>query len=624
VRCHHGSRYCPTYTLYRCNSDGSGIRPMVYGEANEWDPSVLHDGRIIWTRWDYINRHDTIYQSLWTIRPDGTGTAHFYGNYTRNPCSIAEARAIPGSHKVVGTATAHHSYTAGSIIVIDPRQGQEGDRPIERVTPEIPFPETEGWGTGAAATPWPITEDLFLCALSHEPHARQGQTPSDKAFAIYLVDTLGGRELIYRDERQSCFAPIPLRPRPMPPVLPSHLDEDLRASDDPLAKAGQFYVENVYRSTEDIPQGSVKSLRVLRMYPQPTIRVPDRSATLFETPKQVLGTVPVNEDGSVAFRAPAEQPLMFQLLDENGMCVMGMRTFVYLHPGEQQTCVGCHEPRHASPSRGAVLRDVTIHDIAPPVGPKYAGGLSFPKTVQPVLDRHCIGCHGLEQTAGGINLLGTMDPAPLKLGTIRASAAYNALAGRPGLVSIAHRNQETVASVPMDYYSHAGRLADLLLRGDANHQSLGGPKGIDPDGFRRIVQWLDVNAEFYGDYSWNKPEWAGTDPEGERKLREHIAQTFGPALAEQPIAALVNVSLPEESRILKGPLAPEAGGWGQIPNGWTSTAEPGYRRMLELVRGALADPPAEDVHGTCNRTPCECRSCWVRDAREKHRKTTAQ
>ena len=174
VRCHHGGRYCPTYTLYRCEYDGSDIRPMVYGEANEWDPSVLHDGRIIWTRWDYINRHDTIYQSLWTIRPDGTGTAHFYGNYTRNPCSIAEARAIPGSHKVVATATAHHSYTAGSIIVIDPLVGQDGDAPLERITPEIPFPETEGWGQQAAATPWPLNEDLFLVAYSHERHARQG------------------------------------------------------------------------------------------------------------------------------------------------------------------------------------------------------------------------------------------------------------------------------------------------------------------------------------------------------------------------------------------------------------------------------------------------------------------
>ncbi|MCH5373554.1 MAG: hypothetical protein JJ992_06225, partial [Planctomycetes bacterium] len=297
VRCHHGGRYCPTYTLYRCNADGSDIVPMVFGEANEWDPSLLHDGRIIWTRWDYINRHDTIYQSLWTIRPDGTGTAHFYGNYTRNPCSIAEARAIPDSSKVVGTATAHHSYTTGSIIVIDPQLGQDGDAPLERITPEIPFPETEGWGQNAAATPWPLTEDLFLVAYSHEQHARQGGKNSANAYSIYLIDTMGGRELIYRDPDQSCFAPIPIVPRPVPPSLPTMLTDDVDKS------TGVFQVSDVYRSTQEIPRGSIKEMRVLRMYPQPTIRVPDRSATLFETPKQVLGTVPVNEDGSVAFRA---------------------------------------------------------------------------------------------------------------------------------------------------------------------------------------------------------------------------------------------------------------------------------------------------------------------------------
>ncbi len=211
VRCHFGDRYCPTYTLYRGELDGTGIRPMAFGEANEWDPSVMHDGSIIWTRWDYINRNDTFFQSLWTTRPDGTSPEHFYGNYTRNPCSIAEARAIPGSRKVVATATAHHSYTAGSIIVIDPYRGQDGQEPITRITPETVFPETEGWADSAYATPWPINEDLFLVAYSAAPHTSQGKNRAANDYAIYLIDTLGGRELIYRDESMSCFCPIPLQ-----------------------------------------------------------------------------------------------------------------------------------------------------------------------------------------------------------------------------------------------------------------------------------------------------------------------------------------------------------------------------------------------------------------------------
>jgi hypothetical protein len=299
---------------------------------------------------------------------------------------------------------------------------------------------------------------------------------------------------------------------------------------------------------------------------------------------------------------------------------MGMRTFVYLQPGEQATCVGCHEPRSCTPTRKPIPPGVTFHKLAPSAGPQYEGGLSFVRTVQPVLDRYCIGCHGLEKTEGGINLLGTMDAQPLKLGNVRASAAYHALTKRPGLVSVAHRNKETPYSVPKDYYSHAGRLAALLLEGDENHPPLGVEGGLDRESFRRIVDWLDVNGEFYGDYSWNKREWVGSDPAGEKALREHVAKTFGEELAAQPYAALVNVCQVDESRILKAPLAVEEGGWGQIaPGGWRSTGEAGYQKMFDLVRASIAPVPVQDVCGTCNRTPCECRGCWVRDARAKHR-----
>jgi len=608
VRCHHGGRYCPTYTLYHCEADGSDVRPLSYGEANEWDPSMLHDGRIIWTRWDYINRHDTVYQSLWTIRPDGTGTAHLYGNYSINPCSIAEARAIPASHKVVGTTTAHHSFTAGSIIVIDPRAGQDGDEPITRLTPEVVFPETEGWPASSYATPYPLSEDLFLAAYSPENHAKQGGKQIANAYAIYLIDTLGGRELIYRDAEISCFAPTPIVPRPTPPVLPSHVAE---TRSEP---SGTFYVQDVYQSTQPIPRGSIKSLRVVKIYSQPAQRVPDRSLVLFELPKRILGTVPVEQDGSVAFRAPAGEALAFQLLDENGMAVMGMRTFVYLQPGESVTCIGCHEPRSSSPTPIQVPSEIVFRELTPPVGPRYEGGLSFARTVQPVLDRYCLDCHGLDETAGEINLLGTMDPEPIKLGTIRASAAYHSLVERPGLVSMALRNKETPYSVPKDYYAHAGRLARLLLEGDENHQPL---DRLDKESFQRVVDWLDLNAEFYGDYSWNKEEWRAASPQGEAALREQIRKTFGGKLADEPFAALVNIALPAESRILKGPLAAQAGGWGQIADGgWSSTNDPGYQRMLQLVEGSIASLETHDLAGTCNRDPCECQSCWVRHARQ--------
>jgi hypothetical protein len=611
IRCQYGGRYFPNYLLYRAEADGSGIRPLSFGEADEWEPSLLRDGRLVYCRWDYINRHDTLFQGLWVTRPDGTSAAHVYGNYTRSPCTTGEPLAIPGSHKIVCTAMAHHGYTAGSILVVDPRPGDDGPGPIRRVTPEVAFPETEGWPQGAYANPYPLSEDLFLAAYTPDRLAREGAVQRADAFGIYLVDTLGGRELIYRDPEVSCFSPIPVRTRPTPPVLPSHvagLEEE---------PAGMFHVQDVYRSTEQLARGSVKALRVVRVYPQTIESPPSRSKVIFELPKRILGTVPVGDDGSVAFRAPAGVPLLFQLLDENGMAVMGMRSFVYLQPGETVGCVGCHEPRNAAPATARPTRAGPVREPRPPAGPRYPGGFSFVRSVQPVLDRYCIDCHGLDRTDGDLSLLGTPLEARYPYrgypgdNNVRVNLAYHALVSRDGLVKIAQRNFETDYSTPKDYYSHAGRLAKLLLDGHPDEH--GEPRvTLDRESLQRIVDWLDLNAPYYGGYSWNKPEWRAVSPEGETALRDAIRARWGEALAGQPLAALVNVGSPGQSRVLQAPLAREAGGWGQMADGgFSSTEEPGYRRLRRLVEGCLIPLAHHDVAGTCGRDPCVCDSCWV-------------
>lgn len=615
VRCQYGHRYFANFVLYRADADGSNMRRISFGEAPEWEPSMLDDGRIVYTRWDYVNRHDTFFQSLWVTRPDGTSVAHVYGNYTKNPCTTAEPRAIPGSHKIVTTAVAHHGYTAGSIIVVDPREGQEGETPVTRITPDIQFPETEGWPVGACANPHPLNEDLFLVAYTPDTLVREGKVQRANAYGIYLIDTLGGRELIYRDPDMSCFAPIPIRPRPKPPVLPSAVERD--------DATGVFYVNNVYQSTQPIPPGSIKSLRVVRLFEQTVETPPSRGKAIIDMPKRIVGTVPVGEDGSAAFRAPAGRPLLFQLLDENGMAVLSMRTLVYLQPGEIAGCVGCHEPRDRTTRPVALPCEITVHDLKPAAGPRYEGGLSFARTVQPVLDRYCIGCHGLDKTEGDLDLLGTLKdvtfpyptwPGPNKM---VVSHAYESLMNRPDLVAIAQRNFETDFSTPKDYFAHAGALAGMLLAG---HPDADGKARVtlDRESFQRIVDWLDTNAMFYGEYSWNKVEWRKPSPEGERALRDHIRQTFGEKLSEQPFAALVNVAQPSESRILKAPLATAACGWGQHQmGGWSDTSEAGYQKMSRLVEAAIASPDFRDIADTCARDQCLCDTCWVRKERAR-------
>lgn len=609
-RCHH-RRYNPSYLLHRMNGDGSGIRQLSFGEANEWDPSVLADGRLIFTRWDYINRHDTFFQSLWTTRPDGTGTAHFYGNYTRNPCMTAEARAIPGSRKIVSTAMAHHGYTAGSIITLDPRQGQDGPEPITRLTPDVPFPETEGFDIPRTyCTPWPLNEDLYLVAYSPYPLAHQGNYQEVNAFRICLIDRLGGRELIYEDPDMSCFAPIPIVPRPMPPVLPSMLPAD-------APNEGTVYVENANECSLPLPGGvRIREIRVSSIHGQPTPSVPHRGKVRQEIDKRIEGYASVDESGASSFRAPAGLPLQLQALDENGMAVMTMRSFIYLQPGESLSCVGCHEQRSSAPLRARRVDIPAPTALRPPAGPRYEGGFSFMKSVQPVLDRHCIACHGLKaKPAGGLSLLGTQTEFPIDgypgwPQMIHATVSYDGLVNRPGMVHIAQRNEETATSKPDDYFARASKLAPFLLAGHC-------PALLkDPDGFRRIVEWLDLNVQYNGDYSWNRDEDRQPQSDGEKALRAFLAQRFGKDVAGQPFAALVNVGLPEQSRALLGALAPAAGGWGQFTTPFASADDPGYRQLTTLIQQAIAPSQHQDRDGTCNHPQCICGSCWVREAEE--------
>jgi hypothetical protein len=597
-RCHWG-RYTPSFLLYRANADGSGIRQISFAEANEWDPAVLHDGRIVYTRWDYINRNSIWFQSLWVTNPDGTSTAHFYGNYSKNPNVIAETIPIPGSHKVVATASAHHFISGGSIILVDPSKGEDGMDPLTRVTPEVKFPETEGWGLkGCYSTPYPLTEDLFLAAYSPEQvnweranSQYSGTWPTEAAFGIYLVDTLGGRELIYRDPDVSCFAPIPVRVRPKPQAVPSLLADSAAGT-----VTGTCYVQDVYKGRHPISQGSIKYLRINRIFNQPTASFTRRSRAGEEIVKNVVGTVPVNEDGSVAFRAPAGVGLQLQILDENKMAVMTMRSLIYLQPGETISCVGCHEPRGSTPYAKRAPKNLTVHDPKPVSGTGYEGGFSFKRTIQPVLDRYCIKCHGLNEkkVPEGLVLFG--------------DKSYRLLTGRKGMVKIAMSNAETFFSKPRDYFAHAGKLATMLIKG---HDKLKLPE----KDLERIITWLDLNGQQYGDYSFNRIEQRGSSPEGEKVLRRYVAEHFGRELSEQPFAALVNVGQPDESRILKLRLPEKAGGWlGEKVEGtvFTDTKDPRYGKLFELVEASIAPLKYHDIDGTCGQDKCVCGCCWVR------------
>ena len=574
-RC-HGSRYTPSYLMYRAEADGSNIRQISFGEANEWDPCVMYDGRIIYTRWDYINRHDVNFQSLWTTRPDGTDVKHYYGNYTRNPQLIVEARPIPGTNKIVTVAAGHHSYTTGSLIVVDIAKGEDGAKPLTRVTPEAKFSESEGWPNPFAA-PWPLNEHLYLAAHSPERQARQGRVNSMNAYGIFLVDDFGGRELIYRDTKMSSFVAIPIRARKVPRMLPSMLDPKTKL------KTAKIIVQDVYETrVKDVKRGSIAALRINMIHGQPANSKANPSIANNEILKHIVGTVPIKEDGSVGFTAPAGMPLQLQLVDKNGMAVLTMRTLVYFHPGEASSCVGCHENRGMTPLPRRLKASGSFPVPTPPAYKKPDLALAFMETVQPVLDKNCIKCHGLgKEIKGKINLLGKRT---------RWSQSYDSLTRKKGLIVVAYRNRETAFSKIKEYYAHAGTLAAHLM--SEKHQK---NVKLSKEDFARIVDWLDLNVQFYGDYEHGKRENRKISAENEKAIRALVKADLGDEIAAQPIEALVNVAYPDQSRILMMPLAASAGGWGQVKK-WSSTNDPAYKKLAALIDKALPPVKQRDIH----------------------------
>ena len=599
-RC-HGGRYTPALMLYRCDKDGNAIRPLSYGIENETTPSVLNDGRIIYTRWEYVDRHEMEFHKLWWKRPDGTGVSSYYGNDTIYPLMISEARAIPGSQKIVATGVAHHSFHTGTTIVIDVQKGENGPDPVTRITPERKFPESdEPGGPGQFSTPFPLTENLFFATYSPNNIPFQGTVPDATGYLVMLIDSVGGREPIFRDPDTCCFCPQPVVPRPMPPALPSMLPEH------PESDTGIYAVQNVNLTRNDpkgiLKPGQIKYLRFNRIFVKPIASNAALNCRVgVGLAKKILGIVPVEDDGSVVVRVPAGVPLHIQALDENGMAVMTERSFHYLHAGERRGCVGCHAESLASPPDNASLLMRRPTELTPPVGPAYEGGFSFVRTVQPVLDHYCIRCHGLGegQPPNSVNLIGNQN------GSFSQSYVTLARYTNPiGLKPETHGLEKNI-SRPMDYYAHGSRLGKMLLN---NHQKVNLPH----EDFQRIIDWLDLNTQANGDSSHNRIEHARENAEKEKVLREAVKARFGEALAKQPYHALVNHANPAESRLLMAPLAKEAGGWGQIANGWTSKNDPDYKKFSDLI-AATIDPLPPDIDGTCGRdNACACGDCWIR------------
>ncbi len=508
------------YILARCDRDGKNIYLISCNNEPDYLPSVMDNGKILYTRWEYTDKPLWRAQSLWTMNPDGTQVASYWGNQSVWPDLLKDARCIPGSNRVMFTGSAHHNWFSGSVAILDPARGLNFPDGLTKVTADTAWPEV---GNGpvdpiesatyhpsgayeAYYSPYPLSEHEFLVSAS-----RGGK------FVLYLMDTDGNRELVYEGVN-NIFHAIPVRPRTKPPVIPDAVTWPDRAHRT-HPEDGFIYSASVYQGVPEEVKGKVRFLRVMAIQPKTytywykrpyASTGPVVSMVQSDGVKQVLGTVPVESDGSVYFRAPAGKALHFQLLDENQRALQTMRSFTGVMPGERRGCLGCHELNPVTPSAGtqplAMSREPS--KITPP--PWAEDTVGYTRYVQPVLDKYCGSCHEGEGEARKVLDLTQRpgyamfdEPYVTLTGSPAWGAPYTPPAKPPPGFGIADTlmvegysttdPKAYVTPAPMTALSYRSKLIDIASSG--KHHGV----KVDAVSLLRLICWVDAMCPFYGE-----------------------------------------------------------------------------------------------------------------------------
>lgn len=505
IRCFARYLKVPNYTLFSMRDDGTDIVPLSYYETSEWNPSVNNEGQLVYTRWDYTDRENCLGTRIWICGPDGTDPRAPHGNYPHpyhtfedhepwgffpdgserdsrigTPLVEMGIRAVPGSHLYICTGAPHHGEVFGSLCMLDlgiPDDGHMSQ--VRRVTPDEPFPESESPGRRhyKYGTPWPLSEDFYLCNVWEN---------------LALVDRYGNKELICelgllpcaQDERLRIVEPIPLRPRPVPPVIPERTRQGEAASAD--SRPATIAVVNVYDSDLPFPAGiRIRWLRIVQniLKTNHTMGEPMIGYERENTPRIPLGIVPVEEDGSAYFEAPVAKQLIFQALDENFMAVQSMRSVAFVHPGEQLVCQGCHEPTAKPPS--LVTTPVAFQRepsaIEPEIGPLEP--ISYYRQIRPIFEGNCVPCH-VSSAAG---------PTDMSYEALRDDTFWFSGAMWLGMVSPYSGIHGGSRTIPGRFGARNSRIGQALL--DSTHRD-----AVAPEDRHKVIVWLDCNSLRLGSY----------------------------------------------------------------------------------------------------------------------------
>ncbi len=558
--------YTRVASLYRCDADGSNVRMLSSNNDHDNTPWVMPDGRILYMRWEYVDRSQVHYHHLWTANPDGTGQMVFFGNL-HGGAAMLDAKPIPGTQRVVVAYSPGHGRPEhlGPVAVIDPSLGPDELSSVRIVSKERDW--RAQW-----KDPYAFSEDCFLVA-----HPK----------GIFVMDGEGNSEMVYQlpepDRFMQCHEPRPVRSRPREQIIPARTK---------LHKStARLVLEDIYygRKTRGLEKGKVKKLLVLKQLPKPVNfsggMQPLTIGGSF-TLAQIVGEVPVYPDGSAYMELPALQSLFFVALDEEEKPIKRMHSFAVLQPGEMTSCVGCHEHRVQTPHE--INTDLLALRHAPTPAEPIAGVppvIDFPRDVQPILDKHCVECHCPERRDGKVDLTGDR--------TAMYSIAYWTMQTR-GLVSDG-RNQPQSNYEPYKIGSAASRLMTFL---DGSHYEA----KLSDHEVKMVRLWIETSACYPGTYASlgcghypaNLP-WGPImnrcgschvreedDGKGGKRRVPHFAGGW-----DNQFEPLSNLSRPEKSYLLLAPLAKESGGLGLCKEAvFQDTQDPLFQAMLAAIREA--------------------------------------
>jgi len=592
-----GCWLAPSAILFRCDADGGNLRMLSSGAFTESTPAVLPDGRILYTRWEYVNRDAVTFHHLWTMSPDGTGQMAYFGNMRPGGVFI-DAKPIPGTGDVVFIHSPGHGRNehAGSVATVAGGLGPNTRSAMRTLS-----------RSGGFRDPWPLSGDALLVARGTQ---------------LLLMNARGETEVLH-EAAAMVHEPVALIPRPRERAVAPKVDLE--------QTTGTLFLADVYRGRNmaGVERGAIRKLLVLEDLPKPANFHGGGSQPIghgvTSTLKRVVGTVPVEADGSAYFEAPVLRSLYFAALDGRDLSVKQMRSFVTLQPGEALGCVGCHEPRTQTTGSGdghglqALARPpsrIEPIDGVPPI-------LDFPRDVQPILDRHCIRCHNHDKRKGGVVLEGDRGPVySLSYYTLLLHWQVKDTGGNPGHGS----GRQPGNDRPYTTYSSA---SPLMKKVNERHHDV----QLTPRERTIVRLWIDTSAQYAGTYAaygtgqvggcWgnNRPvrvmadRWPSTAPavdaikrrcgacHSPRQLPYHVTPRHRPrrhrprrhAVVDPPDEPLLapprlqphaprqiprppRAARPRVGRLCRGPTEVEEGGRGQAATAQSDRASSHLRR----------------------------------------------